>query len=68
VYLGSQTWNRTISTTKYTIAVGLTAGFGVALSPSATLDVSYRYLDTGKVNGQDTSSQQLRVGVRYMLN
>jgi opacity protein-like surface antigen len=77
VSFAQQNWNRTISATKYGVAWALTAGFGYQLTPSATLDLSYRYLDTGapstvSVGGatvkQQNTSQQLRIGVRYMIN
>jgi opacity protein-like surface antigen len=54
------------------------AGFGIQLTPSATLDIGYRYLNTGTSNvllnpstgtflKQTNSSQQIRVGIRYMI-
>jgi opacity protein-like surface antigen len=73
-----QFWNRSISSTTYTMAWALAAGIGFKLNPSATLDVGYRYLNTGTVNTllnpqtgltihQNNSSQQFLVGVRYYL-
>jgi opacity protein-like surface antigen len=51
---------------------------GFKLNPSATLDIGYRYLNTGTVNTllnpqtgltihQNNASQQFLVGVRYYL-
>jgi opacity protein-like surface antigen len=77
VSFSQQNWNRTISSVKYGVAWALTAGVGYQISPSATIDVSYRYLNTGaptslSVDGatmrQQNVSQQVRIGLRYMLN
>ncbi len=73
-----QNWNRSFSSTSYRVAWALTAGVGFQLSPSATLDVSYRYLNagessvllnpqTGMTVKQNNSSQQILVGIRYAL-
>ena len=73
-----QNWNRTFSSTTYTMAWALSAGFGFQLTPSATLDIGYRYLNSGAVNNtinpqtgmtvkQNNWSQQIRVGIRYTL-
>ena len=73
-----QNWNRTFGSTTYTMAWALSAGFGFQLTPSATLDIGYRYLNSGAVNNtinpqtgmtvkQNNWSQQIRVGVRYTL-
>ena len=79
VAIAAQNWDRQIQSTKYTPAWALSFGLGIAISPSATLDINYRYLNTGTVttltnaatntySKQTNSSQQLRVGVRYMVN
>jgi len=73
-----QNWNRTIDATKYAFAFALAAGVGFQLNPSATLDVGYRYLNAGTstllVNPQTglsvrqrNDSQEIRVGLRYVL-
>ncbi len=73
-----QNWNRSISSTTYTLAWALSVGFGYQLNPSTTLDIGYRYLNSGDVAKlvnpqtgmtvrQNNTSQQLRVGIRYML-
>jgi opacity protein-like surface antigen len=73
-----QNWNRTFGSTTYTMAWALSAGFGFQLTPSATLDIGYRYLNSGAVNNtinpqtgmtvkQNNWSQQIRVGIRYTL-
>jgi opacity protein-like surface antigen len=74
-----QNWNRTIQSTKYSFALALMAGVGIQLTPSATLDIGYRYLNTGASTIYVTSpaaaslknsdvSQEIRVGIRYMAN
>ena len=73
-----QFWNRSIHSTTYTMAWALAAGIGFKLNPSTTLDIGYRYLNTGTVNTlinpqtgltihQNNVSQQVLVGVRYYL-
>ncbi len=73
-----QNWNRSINATTYTAAWALSAGFGFQLNPSATLDIGYRYLNSGAIDKlvnpetgmtvrQNNSSQQFLVGIRYVL-
>jgi opacity protein-like surface antigen len=60
------------------MAWALAAGFGYKITPSMTLDIGYRYLNSGTVNTlinpqtgltihQYNASQQIRVGVLYYL-
>ena len=73
-----QNWNRTINSTTYRFAWSLAAGVSFQLSPSATLDVGYRYINggqsdllinpqTGLTVKQRNVSQQILVGIRYVL-
>lgn len=73
-----QNWNRSFNSTTYTVAWALSAGLGFQLTPSATLDVGYRYLNSGAINNlinpqtgmtvkQNNWSQQIRVGLRYTI-
>jgi opacity protein-like surface antigen len=75
----NQNWNRSISATHYSMAWALMAGVGIQLSPSATLDVGYRYLNAGTTSlpitpqigasfKQPNVSQDIRIGIRYMAN
>ena len=75
----TQNWNRTISSTRWSFAYDLMAGIGIKLTPSATLDIGYRYLNTGAYNylvnpqtgaviKESNISQQVRIGVRYMVD
>ena len=72
-----QNWNRTISSVKYSPAFALMAGVGIELTPNATLDLSYRYLNlgsssttintqTGATLSQRSTAQEARIGIRYM--
>jgi opacity protein-like surface antigen len=73
-----QNWNRSFSSTTYSFAFALSAGFGFQLTPSATLDIGYRYLNSGPITNlvspqtgmtikQNNWSQQIRVGLRYAI-
>ena len=75
----TQNWNRTVSSTKYSLAIALMAGVGIQIMPSATLDIGYRYLNTGAstiyLSSPSSSylknsnvSQEIRVGIRYMVD
>ena len=44
-----QNWSRSISSTTYSFAWALSAGLGFQLNPSTTLDVGYRYLNSGQI-------------------
>jgi opacity protein-like surface antigen len=74
----AQNWSRSLNTTTYTFAWALSAGFGYQLNPSTTIDIGYRYLNSGEITRlvnpqtgltmkQNNASQQLRVGIRYVL-
>jgi len=74
-----QNWDRSIASTKYSMAWALMAGVGIQLSPSATLDIGYRYFNSGAVNTvinpetgtvmkQSNTSQQVPIGIRYMTD
>jgi opacity protein-like surface antigen len=73
-----QMWSRSFSATTYTLAWSLAAGFGFQINPSTTLDIGYRYLNSGEISKvinpqtgitikQTNASQQLLVGIRYVL-
>ena len=68
VVFGPQNWNRSFSSTKISFAGALMAGFGFRLTPSATLDIGYRYLNLDLSGTTHNTAQQLTVGIRYMLN
>jgi opacity protein-like surface antigen len=75
----NQNWNRSINSTHYSMAWALMAGVGIQISPSATLDLGYRYLNagsstlsitpqTGAVVKMRNVSQDIRIGIRYMAD
>ena len=75
----TQNWDRKIASTTYSLAIALMAGVGYQIGPNTTLDFNYRYLNLGTTklslnNGAQavlTSknvSQDLRFGIRYLLN
>lgn len=72
-----QNWDRSFKSTKYNFAFALMGGIGIALTPNATLDLSYRYVNlgsssyainpqTGATISQRNTAQEFRVGIRYM--
>jgi opacity protein-like surface antigen len=68
VVFGSQNWDRHFSSTRYSMAGALMAGFGYQLTPSATLDVGYQYLSLDLFGSAKSSMQNIRIGIRYMAN
>lgn len=73
-----QNWNRTINSTTVGFAWALMAGFSYQLTPSVAIDLGYRYLNsgatrtlvnpqTGATLKQSNVSQQVRIGVRYLI-
>jgi opacity protein-like surface antigen len=68
VVFGQQNWDRSFRSTKYTLAAALMAGVGIQMSPSATLDIGYRYLSQDLFGSGRNAAQQVQVGVRYMAN
>ncbi len=79
VPFSQQIWDRTFRSTKYTMAWAVMGGVGIQLSPSATLDIGYRYLNagvtttpiTGQIGSfvkQSNSSQEVRIGIRYLAD
>jgi opacity protein-like surface antigen len=76
-YIGG--WSRSVQSNKYSLAWALMAGLGIQISPSATLDVGYRYLNAGTSTvpitpqigssvKQPNVSQDFRIGIRYMAD
>jgi opacity protein-like surface antigen len=68
VAFGQLNWNRNFTSTKFSFAGALMAGFGYQLTPSATIDFRYRYVDLDLSGATHNTAQQLTIGVRYMLN
>jgi opacity protein-like surface antigen len=68
VVFGTQNWNRNFSATKYSAAGALMAGFGYQISPSATVDIGYRYVSADLFGSTKNTSQQVHIGIRYMAD
>jgi opacity protein-like surface antigen len=68
VDFATQNWNRSFTSTHYSMAGALMAGVGYQLSPSATLDIGYQYLSADLFGSNKSTFQQFRIGVRYMAN
>jgi opacity protein-like surface antigen len=78
VTFAQQFWNRSIRSTTWSMAWALAAGVGYKITPSMTLDIGYRYLNSGTVSTllnpqtgatihQNNASHQIRVGVLYYI-
>jgi opacity protein-like surface antigen len=78
IAFAQQLWNRSISSTTWSMAWALAAGVGYKITPSITLDIGYRYLNSGTVNTlinpqtgstirQTNASHQIRVGLLYYI-
>jgi opacity protein-like surface antigen len=78
VTFAQQYWNRSIRSTTWSMAWALAAGIGYKITPSMTLDIGYRYLNSGTINTllnpqtgatihQNNASHQIRVGVLYYI-
>jgi opacity protein-like surface antigen len=68
VSFGTQNYNRSISSTHYSVAGALMAGVGFDITPSATLDLTYRYISADLFGSTKNTAQQVMLGVRYMAN
>jgi opacity protein-like surface antigen len=76
--LSAQTWTGAINSTTYGVAWALMAGLSYQLTPSVAIDLNYRYLNngpprtvvdplTGTSLRQRYVSQQVRIGIRYLI-
>lgn len=52
----------------YNFAFALMAGVSVDVYAHTKLDIGYRYLNQGKVLGAELASQEVRAGLRYMID
>ena len=52
----------------YNVAFGLMAGFSVDIFDHTKLDIGYRYLHLGQVLGSNIDMQEVRAGLRYMID
>jgi opacity protein-like surface antigen len=65
-----QNFNRQSSGTYYNFAWALMGGFAIDVFSHTKLDIGYRYRDLGSVPGLsgNLTSQEVRAGVRYMID
>ncbi len=79
VAYAKQDWTRRVTSTSYNFAWAVMAGFAVDLTSRAKLDIGYRFANLGKftsvvspVTGAtvttNLTSQEVRVGFRYMVD
>jgi opacity protein-like surface antigen len=65
-------WNRNTSGQYYNLAWALMAGVAIDIYDHTKLDIGYRYLNLGTINTGSASlnlnSQEIRVGLRYMID
>jgi opacity protein-like surface antigen len=79
VQVGHINWDRSISSRQFALAWALMAGVAYDLTTHTKIDVGYRYLNMGKINGVASASgasptsakstaQEVRVGLRYVID
>jgi opacity protein-like surface antigen len=80
VQVGHINWDRSITSRQVALAWALMAGVAYDLTTHAKIDVGYRYLNMGKLNGvasvaggssatsPSTTAQEVRVGLRYVID
>jgi len=74
---GVQNWNSSYSKIKYNFAWAVMAGVAYNLTDNAALELGYRYVNFGTFQGlnpdgstfsKNLSAQEIRVGVRYVVD
>ena len=79
VAFGQQNWYRTLGKSTTNFAWALMGGVSVNISENAKLDLGYRYLNsgvytslpgvlTGAVKTSRITSQEVKLGIRYMID
>jgi opacity protein-like surface antigen len=78
IHYGTQNWNYSNRTIKYNFAWALMAGFAYNLTENAALELGYRYVNFGQITGyngmtgttftKNLSAQEIRVGLRYLVD
>ncbi len=71
-------WDRSIDLIRYQFAWALMAGVSYAITPELALDLGYRYINLGTINGiQDATgnsytkvidAHEARIGLRYLFD
>jgi opacity protein-like surface antigen len=75
---GAQNWDFSRSASKLSFAFALMAGFSYDLTKNMKLDIGYRYVNFGSFSGitslsqaafgNQVSTQEIRVGIRYQID
>jgi opacity protein-like surface antigen len=75
---GPQNWNYSHTVQKWNFAFALMAGFSYDLTSNLKLDIGYRYVNFGSFSGisslsgalfsNQVSTQEIRLGLRYMID
>ena len=75
---GPQDWDYSKGSTKWNFAFALMAGFSYNLTSNAILDIGYRYVNFGEFSGisslsgalfnKEISTQEIRLGLRYLID
>ncbi len=63
-----QNWDRSTGVQYYNVAFALMAGLSFDVFDHTKLDIGYRYLHLGQVLGTDLSYNEVRAGLRYMID
>lgn len=63
-----QNWNQSRSVQYYNFAFAAMAGVAFDVYPHTKLDIGYRYLHLGEVLGTNLTTQEVRAGLRYMID
>lgn len=64
----NENFDRNASGTYYNPAFALMAGVSIDVFDHTKLDVGYRYVNLGRVMGSTLSTQEVRAGLRYMID
>lgn len=64
----NQNFDKTASGNYYNLAWALMAGVSYDVYSHVKLDISYRYLNLGKILATNVASQEGRAGLRYMID
>ena len=64
----NQYWDRSQSKQYYNLAFAFMGGVAYDIFPHTKLDVGYRYIHLGEVLGANIATQEVRAGLRYMID
>ena len=64
----SQNWDRATSVQYYNLAFALMGGFAIDVFDHTKLDIGYRYVHLGSILGTNVATQEVRAGLRYMID